>query len=88
MSKVKLFFLSVFILLLTACSHFTDSNRISPPPDNKNIPPLKVPSDMDISFDTLYPIPQRNYPSEVKPVDISPPTLYASRDAGRGWFSW
>jgi uncharacterized lipoprotein len=89
MCKVKPLFLSLFLLLLAGCTHFADGNRVSAPTsDNKSIPPLQVPPGLSMSFDTLYPIPQRNYPKNVKQVDISPPSLYTSKNAGSGWFSW
>lgn len=89
MYKAKLVFLPLVIVFLCSCSQFADGNRISAPSyDNKSIPPMRTPPGKVISFEALYPIPQRNYPSPVKPVDISPPSTYANKDIGRGWFSW
>ncbi len=88
MSKVKLFFILLVLLFLSACSHFADSNRISPPADTKSIASLKTPPGMALSFDTLYPIPQSSYSSKITQVDITPPSLDINKAAGRGWFSW
>lgn len=89
MRNLKFLVLSTFIFLLAGCSNLSQGNRVSAPSyDNKNLPPLRVPAGMDISFNTLYPIPQRNYPGNPRPVDITPPSLDVSKNAGTGWFSW
>jgi uncharacterized lipoprotein len=89
MRKLKLMILSALILFVAGCSYLPQGNRASSPSyDNKTIPRLRVPSGMDISMNTLYPIPQRNYPSNPRPVDITPPSLDVSPNAGSGWFSW
>ncbi len=89
MHKMKQLVFMLFILILSGCSNFADGNRVSAPSsENKTVPPMKTPPGMSIGYDTLYPIPQRNYPSKPKAVDISPPSTFANKDIGHGWFSW
>lgn len=89
MSRSKILVSFMALSLLAGCSHFSQGNRIAAPSyDNKNGSPVKVPPGMAISFNTLYPIPARTYPSNPRPVDITPPSLDVSPNAGSGWFSW
>jgi len=89
MRKLNCLVLAAVLLFLTGCSVLPQGNRISAPTyDNKNIAPLKVPPGMDISFNTLYPIPHKSYPQNPRPVDITPPSLDVSKNAATGWFSW
>lgn len=89
MFKLKNFVLFLALSLLAGCSHFSQGNRVSAPSyDNKNISPARAPDGMAISFNTLYPIPPRSYPQNPRPVDITPPSLDVSPNAGSGWFSW
>jgi|GEM_PF-4355103 len=89
MRNIKIVLISFLMVLLAGCSHLSDGNRISTPSrDKRNIATLRVPPNLSISYDTLYPIPPRNY-AKVSQVDITPPTLNPNAaDVGSGWFSW
>ena len=83
MYKIKFLLLSFLVLFLTGCSYLGDNNKVSVPrTQGKNNPPIKTPPGMDVSFNTLYPIPHKAYPQDVKQVNISPPGLYANKNPG------
>lgn len=75
---MKLIALPLIVLTLCSCSTF-DGNKVSLPRNNQTAPALRTPPGTSIAFDTLYPIPERNYPTSTKPVDITPPELYTSK---------
>lgn len=83
MRKLALLVVSSLLVGLNGCAYFGDSNKVSVPRAQENpVAPLRNPPGMDVSYNTLYPIPHNNYPNEVRQVNISPPGLYPNKNSG------
>lgn len=72
-------FLLLLIILVNGCSYFKDGivqDRDTDYLKARNIPPLMIPPCLSSStMQTLYPVPQRDYPECAKQVSLVPPNL-------------